>query len=175
MDDLNEQPLFPQEQPPKIDPAYFQKIDAEMKELAEKIPVVAQQPSNEEIWCKTGDLWYGHPVTPLILRYRALIWLKLNPPDPRGEKMASRPGPYYVYVFVKQFAQAIDKSERTVERLLAEARIALGKGPRDKVTVEQLCWLNSYPEDEIQQNLHNIFMGRWNNHKKKHKRDDDDH
>lgn len=166
--------LFPQEQPPPIDPAFFQKIDAEMKELAEKIPVVAKQPSTEKIWCKIGSLWYGHPVTPLILRYKALMWLKENPPDPRGEKFAKRDGPYYVYVFVKEFAQAINKSERTVERLLAEARIAAVKGPREKITVEYLCYLNNFNEDEIQQNLHDIFMGRWNKHKKKRKRDDDD-
>ena len=167
MDDKNSQSLFPDDHLPKIDPLYFQKIDAEMKELAEKIPIVAKEPSNEEIWCIIGHLWYGHPVTPLILRYKALMWLRMNPPDPRGERMASRPGPYTVYVFNKEFAQAIRKSERTVERLLAEARIALGKEPNDKITVEQICWLNDYDEDEIQQNLHDIFMGRWNKGKNK--------
>jgi hypothetical protein len=81
MDDTNS--LFPQEDPPKIDPAYFQKIDAELKELMERIPVVARQPSTEKIWCKTDSLWYGHPVTPLILRPTSeTVWTNAGTTSP---------------------------------------------------------------------------------------------
>ena len=177
MEDLNEEEYFlEEEQLPEIDPVWLEKTNTEIKELLEQIPIVAKQPSTEKIWCKTKSFWYGHPVTPLILRCRALLWLLENPPDPRGEKFAKRDGPYYVYIFVKEFALAIRKSERTLERMLKMTREAAGKGPREKITVEYFCFLHGYPEDEIQQNLHEIFMGRWNKYKKKHKpntKDDD--
>jgi hypothetical protein len=172
MDDSNEQPLFPQEQLP--DPAWFQKIDAEMKELAEKIPVVARQPSTEKIWCKIGSLWYGHPVTPLILRYRALIWLKTNPPDPRGEKMAKRPAPYTVYARRRDLPEVINQSLRTVDRMMALTRESLGYKPYSKITVEQFCFINELPEDEIQQKLGDL-QERRRKHKTKSKDEDDDY
>jgi len=173
MDDLKPKPFPPLEQPPKVDPAYFQKIDEEMKVLAEKIPVVAKQPSNKKIWCKIGDLWFGHPVTPLILRYRALIWLRENPPDPRGQKFASRPGPYVVYVCIDDMALAINRSTHTVDRMLHEVRKSIDVKPYKSITVEVFCRLCNLPEDEIQQKLNDIFMKRWNKHKKKRKDEDD--
>jgi hypothetical protein len=152
----NPQSLFPQEHPFQIDPLYFQKINAEMMELVEKIPVVAKEPSNEEIWCIMGDVWYGHPVTPLILRYRALIWLKRNPPDPRGEKMFKRPAPYTVYVPRRDMPEAINQSQRTVDRMMALTRESLGYKPYSKITVEQFCEINNLPEEVIHQKLDDI-------------------
>lgn len=98
MDDSNSEEWPSYQLPPKEDRAYIDKINKEMLELGPKISLAAAQPANEEIWATVGDLRYGHPVTPLILRYRALMWMAMNPPDPRGEKMCSRPGPYTVYV-----------------------------------------------------------------------------
>ena len=169
----NSNSLFPQEDSHKIDPAYFEKIDAEMKELAEKIPVVAQQPSTEEIWCILGDLWYGHPVTKLILRYRALMWLKLNPPDPRGEKFASRPAPYTVYARRRDLPEVLNESLRTIDRMLALTRESLGYKPYSKITVELFCFINKLPEDEIQQKLGDLYEKR-RKHKMRGKDEDDD-
>ena len=173
MDDLNPKPLFPLEQPPKVDPAYFQKIDEEMQMLAEKIPVVAKQPSNEEIWCVIGDIYYGHPVTPLILRYRALMWFKMNPPDPRGERFASRPAPYTVYVNRIDMVDAINKGIRTVDRMLAMTRVSLDIKPYQSITVEQFCFINNLPEDKIQKQLGELKIEQWNKYKKKRKDEDD--
>jgi hypothetical protein len=63
MDDLNEQPLFQQEQPPQIDPAYFEKIDAEMKELAERILVPCS--SHKPGWPNSTltGCYKGHSIT----------------------------------------------------------------------------------------------------------------
>jgi len=178
MDDLNPKPLFPLEQPPKVDPAYFQKIDEEMKVLAEKIPVVAKQPSKKEVWCKIGDLWYGHPVTKLILRYRALMWLRANPPDPRGQKFAKRLGPYVVRAQTKDFMEVFDYSERHIQRILAEARKALERPSKAIITVEEFCHLNGLNEDTIQKKLDEVYTNRWNRIKNKHPlkkpKDDDD-
>jgi hypothetical protein len=150
-----------------VDPAYFEKINKEIAKLAAKIQLVEAQPCDEEIWATVGDLRYGHPVTPLILRYRALIWLVKHPPDPRGEPMYCRSGPYTVYVRRADIIEVLGYGERTIDRMLAEVREALYKKPYDKITVEQFCWLHELPEDKIQQQLHELFQKRWKKIKRK--------
>ena len=133
-----------------------------MIELAAKIPLVAEQTPTEEVWATVGDLRYGHPTTPLILRYRALMWFHINPPDPRGEKMASRPGPYTVYIRRTDMVDVLGYGERTIDRMLAAVRKATNKKPYDRITVELFCYLHKLPEDKIQQQLHELFLKKWN-------------
>lgn len=165
MDDLNSNDWPPLQPQPPINWAYMNEINKEMIELASRIPVVAEQPNDEEIWATVGDLRYGHPVTPLILRYRALMWQAKNPPDPRGEKMYSRPAPYTVYVRRDDLIEILDYKERTIDRMLAEVREAFYKKPYDRITVEQFCFVHELPEDKIQQQLHEAFLRKWNKHK----------
>ena len=73
MDDSNSEE-WPPYHPPQTDWAYKDKLNKEMLELSPKITLAAEQTPTEEIWATVGDLRYGHPVTPLLLRYRALIW-----------------------------------------------------------------------------------------------------
>jgi hypothetical protein len=167
MEDQNSQPLFPANQQPEVDLAYFQKLSDEMKIVGEKMREVAAQPHNEEIWCVVGDIQYGHPITPLLLRYRALIWLFKNPPDPRGEKMYSRPGPYVVYVRRSDFIDILGYSESTIDRMLSAVREAFSIKPYGKITVEQFCFEHTLPEDKIQQQLEELFHKRRNKHKGK--------
>jgi hypothetical protein len=167
MDDSNSEEWPRYEPPPKVDPAYFDKINEELLELAPKITLAAAQPATEEIWATVGDLQYGHPVTPLILRYRALMWMAMNPPDPRGEKMCSRAGPYTVYVRRDDMAEILPYGITTVDRMLAEVRKWAYIKPYGKVTVEQFCYLHHLPEDKIQQQLHELVLKRWK--KIKHK------
>lgn len=157
MDDSNDKPLFQIDKLPKVNPAYFEKIRKEMQALAEKIPVVAKAPSKKRIWCKMGDLWYGHPVTPLILRYRALIWHHANPPDPRGQKFFKRPAPYTVYVNRADMAAVLNKGLRTIDRMLAMTREALELKKYANITVEQFCSQINFPEDKMQQLLHEHY------------------
>lgn len=167
MEDPNSQQWPTNHPQPEVDPAYFEKIKKEMLELLPRIREVAEQPTSEEIWATVGDLRFGHPVTPLMLRYRALKWMAKNPPDPRGEKMCSRPGPYTIYVRRKDLAEALPSSMRNLDRVLAKMREELGIKSHKKITVEQFCFLSGLPEDEIQQNLHAVFQKRWNKIKRK--------
>lgn len=160
MDDSNSKEWPPYHLPPKVDRAYFDKINKEMLELAPKIPLVAAQPATEEIWATVGDLRYGHPVTPLILRYRALMWMAMNPPDPRGEKMYSRPGPYTVYVNRTDLVDVLGFGERTIDRMLAYVRESSNIKPYGRITVELFCSLHDLPEDKIQQQLHELVLKR---------------
>lgn len=165
MNDSDYQDWPPLERKPKPDQEYLNKINKEMIELAPRIAQVAAQPCDAEIWATIGDLRYGHPVTPLLLRYRALMWMALHPPDPRGEKMCSRPGPYTVYVRRADLIEVLVMGERTVDRMLAEVREAFHKKPYDRITVEQFCFEHNLPEEKIQQQLHELFLKRWNKHK----------
>lgn len=167
MDDSNSEKWPPHHPQPKTDWAFRDKINQEMLELATKIPQVAAQTATEEVWAIVGDLHYGHPVTPLILQYRALMWLHMNPPDPRGEKMCSRPGPYTVYVRKADLVDVLGYGERTIDRMLAEVREGCYKKPYERITVEQFCFLHNLPEDKIQQQLHELFEKRWKKIKRK--------
>ena len=146
-------------------PAYFEKLNKKIAKLAAKIQLVEAQPDREEIWCKVGDLRYGHPVTSLILRYRALIWKVNHPPDPRGEKMCCRPGPYTVYVRRDDLVEILPYGMSTIDRMLAEVRELAYIKPYGKITVEQFCFLHNLPEDKIQQKLHELFEKRWKKYK----------
>ena len=127
MDDLNSKDWPPLRPQPETHQAYIDKINKEMLELAPKIQLVAAQPHNEDIWAKVGDIWYGHPVTPLILRYRALMWMAMNPPDPRGKKMHSRPGPYTVYVRRADLVDILPYGMSTVDRMITTGYRITGK------------------------------------------------
>ena len=177
MDDSNSEKWPSYYPPPRVDPAYaappeyFEELNKEIAELAAKIQLVEKQPDPEniwrEIWCEVGDLRYGHPVTPLILRYRALIWMVKHPPDPRGEPMYCRPAPYTIYVCRTDLFDILPYGMRTIDRMLAEVREACYKKPYDKITVEQFCFLHELPEDKIQQKLHELFERRWRRNKRK--------
>lgn len=144
------------------------ELSKEAKILSVEINRLEGQSSNEPIWCKVGDLEYGHQVTPLILRLRAINWILKHPPDPRGEPMYSRPAPYKIRLETQDLIDALDYSERTAQRLLQEARIALGRKKSAIITVEEFCILNELPEDKIQQKIHEKFIARWNKIKRKH-------
>jgi hypothetical protein len=147
--------------------AYRDKISEMMKELDVEIQRVAKEPFDEKnIWARVGDLRYGHPTTPLLLRYKALMWFHMNPPDPRGEPMYSRPGPYKVYVDRAEFMELLERSARTIDRMLATIRKAAFIKQYEKITVEKFCFLNTLPEEKIQQQLHEIFLRKWNKYKK---------
>lgn len=156
--------------PEKDRESYRARIKEEMKKLEEKIKEVIEQNkqyNEEETWATIGQLRYGHPTTPLLLRYKALMWYHLNPPDPRGEPMFSRPGPYQVYIDRADLMELFDRSASTIDRVLATVRKAAFLKPYSKITVERFCFLNSLPEEKIQQQLHEIFLKRWNKHKRK--------
>jgi hypothetical protein len=169
MDDTNSEDWPPRRPQPQPDWAYIEPISKEIVELTPKIDLVAAQPCDEEIWATVGDLHYGHPVTPLILRYRALFWMAKHPPDPRGEPMYCRPAPYTIYVCRADLVDLLGYGERTIDRMLAAVREAFYKKPYDKITVEQFCSVHDLNEDKIQQQLHELFLKRW----KKIKRDDE--
>lgn len=146
--------------------AYRDKITKEMLELSPKILEVEGQPYNEEdIWATVGDMRYGHPTTALLLRYRALIWMHMHPPDPRGEPMCSRPGPYTVYVRRADMADILPYDIRTIDRMLAEVREKSDIRAYGKITVELFCFLHKLPEDKIQQQLHELTLNRRKKHK----------
>ena len=167
MEDSNAEEWPPRHPEPKTDWAYRDKINKEMIELASKMPLVAAKPATEEIWCTIGNIRYGHPVTPLILRYKALMWHAMNPPDPRGEKMYSRPGPYTVYVRKPDLVDILGYGDRTIDRMLAEVREAIYQKPYGKITVEQFCFIHDLPEDKIQQQLHELVLKRLKKIKRK--------
>lgn len=158
---------FPEDREPEVDPAYFEKIREEMKVVEEKIAVVRAQPNTEEIWCTLGDIKYGHPLAPLILRLRALIWFFKNPPDPRGEKMYSRVGPYTVFVRREDLLDIFpyELSMSTIDRMLAEVREKFDIKPYGRITVELFCYAHGLPEDKIQKKLDDLFKKRWKKHK----------
>jgi hypothetical protein len=156
--------------PPSELPAYREKIAAMMKELAVEIEAVSKQPFDEKkIWATVGNIRYGHPTTPLILRYKALMWFHINPPDPRGEPMCSRPAPYIIYVNRADFIDLFGRSARTIDRMLAMVRKAAFIEPYEKITVERFCFLNTLPEEKIQQQLHELLLRRWNKYKPRDK------
>lgn len=149
-------------------PVYREKIKKMMDELDLQMRDVGTQPFKEkDVWATVGNIRYGHPVTPLALRYKALMWFHMNPPDPRGEPMYSRPGPYKVYVERAEFMELFDRSARTIDRMLALIRSAAFLEPYAKITVERFCYLNGLKEDNIQQQLHEIFLRKWNKYKSK--------
>ena len=166
---------WPKYKPPyKIDVRYIKQIHSfvvetnkKIVELEPQIELARNQPSTEDIWCEFGDLKYGHPVTRLLLRYRALIWLATHPPDPRGEPMYCRPGPYTVYVRREDLAEILPFGERTIDRMLAEVREECFIKPYGRITVEQFCAVHNVPEDKIQQQLHELSQNRWKKYKKK--------
>jgi hypothetical protein len=155
-----------------------EEISERLMELSKKIPEVADQLSQDKIWCQIGHLKYGLPVTELLLEYKALMWLQMNPPDPRGEKMCSRPGPYVVRADSKDLAYVLNLSERSVQRAMQKTREWLKEMYPGKsikwITVEQFCFFNGLPEDVIQKKLHQRFEERWNMIKNRQKKDDDD-
>ena len=163
----------PKQKPaPEPEHIYLQRLGAQAMALGEKIKEVASQSSDAEIWCTLGDLSYGHPVTPLLLEYRGLMWRIMHPPDPRGEPMYSRPGPYKLYIETKDIMQVFNKGERTAQRLMQMARKSLQKGPRAFVTVEEFCWLHNEPEERVQKRLHELFLEKWNKYKRDHPDED---
>jgi hypothetical protein len=156
-----------------IDPLYLKQIhnyvvetNKKIVELEPQLELARSQPCTEEIWCEVGDLRYGHPLTKVLLRYRTLIWLATHPPDPRGELMACRIGPYTVYVFREDLIKILGRSESTIDRLLAEVREECFIKPYGRITVEQFCFVHNLPEDKIQQQLHELSQNRWKKHKK---------
>jgi hypothetical protein len=171
MDELTSEdwPPMPRRARPQVDQAYIDKINKEMIELAPRIQQAATQPFDEkDIWATVGDIRYGHPVTPLLLRYRALMWQAMNPPDPRGEKMYSRPGPYTIYVRRSDLVDLTEfGSASSVDRLLAHVRGSLDIKPYGKITVEQFCFVHGLREDDLQQKLHQLFLERWKKFKRK--------
>jgi hypothetical protein len=145
--------------------AYLEKIKKEMQEVSEKIQEISNNPYNEEdTWVTVGDLRYGHPATQLILRLRALTWMHDNPPDPRGERMYKRVGPYTIFVRREDFAEIIPCDVRTVDRMLAYVRAESGIKPYGKITVELFCHLHNLPEDKIQQQLYDLAENRRKKH-----------
>jgi len=155
---------------PALEPqhVYLQRLSAQMLQVSEQIKEVADQPSEEKVWCQIGDLSYGRPVTALLLQYRGLMWQMMHPPDPRGKPMYSRPAPYHVNMSSKDIKQVFYKGIRTAQRLLVMARVALGKKPKEFVLVEEFCFLHNLKEDTIQKKLHELFMERWNKYKRDH-------
>jgi hypothetical protein len=145
-----------------------------MDEVKKQLPVAVTQPGGKEDFGKIGDINYDHPFGLLMLKYRALIYIFLNPPDPRGDKMCSRPGPYTVRVVVKDMAEAIEASERTVQRALQLMRENRGLKKNAWITVEEFCNEHNLPEDMIQKKLNARFMDRWNRNKDNNKDEDDD-
>jgi hypothetical protein len=163
---------------PKPEPAfepehvYQQRLSVQVIQVTEKIKEVFNQPSEKKIWCQIGDLHYGHQVTPLLLKQRGLMWQMMHPPDPRGERMFKRIGPYHVNMESKDIKGVFYKGIRTAQRLLNMARVALGKKPKAFITVEEFCYLHSLREETIQKKLHELFMEKWNKYKKDHPDED---
>lgn len=155
-------------------PYSLEKIKARMVELAEIIPVVAAQPA-EGVLEMIGDLNYNHPVTELIVEYRALMYKAMNPPDPRGEKMFSRPAPYIVRAYAKDLAIALDIHLRTVQRAIKTIREKLELKERAWVTVDEFIDMHALPNPEIiHEKLSRIMQERWKEVKDRQKEDDED-
>lgn len=144
-------------------PYSLEKIHQRMAVLAEEIPKVALQPAKgEEDIINRFDL--GHPVTELYIEYSALMFLAVNPPDPRGEKMFCRVAPYFIHVSTKELALAIGKHYKTVERAKKLVHEKLGLLERADVTVDEFCKILGYSQDDtdkIHQNLECIRQGKW--------------
>lgn len=151
-----------------------EKINARMLELAELIPVVAAQPREGELEM-VGDLNYNHPVTELIVEYRVLMYKAMNPPDPRGEKMYSRPAPYVVRAYAKDLAIALDIHLRTVQRSMKIIKDKLQLKERAWLTVEEFIIMNELPNpDVIHEKLSRLMQERWKQVKDKQEEDDED-
>ncbi|MCS3797322.1 hypothetical protein [Niastella sp. OAS944] len=171
MNDSNEKEWSPNYPVPEAErQAYRDRITVEMQKMAEKIQEVSAQPFDEkDIWATVGNIRYGHPTAPLLLRYKALMWFHMNPPDPRGEPMCSRAAPYTVYLRRKDMSQLLGESMRTLDRMLAIIREVAFIKTYQKITVERFCYLNGLPEDKIQEQLHELFLKRWDKPKFKSK------
>jgi hypothetical protein len=154
----------------------LEKIHIQMAELVKKIPEVGKQPATEEE-DRIGDINLGHPVARLIVRYRVLKYWAENPPDPRGDKMCSRPAPYFIHVSTKELALAIGVSVRTVQRAMQTIHEEMKLNLRSQPTVNEFCEMCGYKQediDKIHQNLAHIREGKWKKIKDLHSRKDDD-
>ncbi|WP_205510090.1 hypothetical protein [Longitalea arenae] len=135
----------------------------EMILVSKQLTEAAKEPFPEEdAWCTIGDIRYGHPTAPLLLRYRTLMWMAAHPPDPRGERMCSRPAPYKVRLETQDLMDLFKVSQRTAERVIKQIREARERTGLRWVTVEEFCTLHHLDEDYIQKRLHEFFLMRWN-------------
>ena len=154
----------------------IEKIHERMTVLAEQIRVVALQPYTGESDI-VGDLDFGHPLTELMVEYRVLIFWALNPPDPRGDQLFSRPAPYFIHVSTKELALAIGKSIKTTERAKKLVHEKLGLKLRADITVDEFCKMFEYSEEErvrIHQKLADIREGKWKNIRDRHRNKEED-
>jgi hypothetical protein len=67
------------------------------------------------------------------------------------------------------FIDLFGRSARTIDRMLAMVRKAAFIEPYEKITVERFCFLNTLPEEKIQQQLHELLLRRWNKYKPRDK------
>lgn len=163
MNDFIDNPYLPDDDAVN---AFRDKLAKQMTEVANKMEALSKQPLKEiKTWATIGDLQYGRRITPLLIQYRALMWRFMHPPDPRGEPMCSRPGPYTVYVRREEMADVLSFHIRTVDRMLALVRKHSNIKKYGRITVELFCYLHQLPEDKIQQQLHQQVVKKFSKYK----------
>jgi hypothetical protein len=103
------------------------------------------------------------------------MYKAMNPPDPRGDKMFSRPAPYVERAYVKDLAIVLNITERTIQRAVKAVHKKLELKMRSWVTVDEFIDMHQLPNREaIHEKLTKLMQDRWKAVKNKHKLDDDE-
>lgn len=154
-------------------PYNLEKINERIWEVCEMLPGMFAQPAEEEMWL--GHLNYGHPVTEYLIELRVLRYWAANPPDPRGDKMYCRKGPWVERAYAKDLSIALGIELRTVQRAMKMIHDKLQLKVRSWITVDEFISLNELPNgDVIHERLSELLVERWKRIKDKHKLDGDD-
>jgi hypothetical protein len=137
-----------------------EKILERMEELRPIILKVGAQPYKGKVEM-IGKHNFNHPVTELLVEYRLLMYKFENPPDPRGDKMYSRPGPWIEKAKAKEIALVCHLSQRTAYRAIQKVHVLLQLKIRSWVTVEEFCIGYELPIDDMQEKLGKLLQERW--------------
>ncbi|HEX6430147.1 MAG TPA: hypothetical protein VF008_20775 [Niastella sp.] len=154
-------------------PYSLEKIQQRIRELWEIIPPLYALPAEEEMW--VGHLNFGHPVTEFVIELRVLWFLEKHPPDPRGEPMFCRYGPYVERAYAKDLAIALGIPLRTIQRAMKVVHEKLELKVRSWITVDEFINMIELPNrDVIHERLSLLLQERWKQIEDKHKLDDDE-
>jgi hypothetical protein len=113
---------------------------------------------------------YGHPVTEFVIELRVLRFWAANPPDPRGEKMYCRVGPWVERAYAKDLSIALGIELRTVQRAMKMIHDKLELKVRSWITVDEFIKMNELPNGYvIHERLSQLLVERWKRIADKHK------
>lgn len=105
----------------------------------------------EKIWCSIGDLNYGTSKTDKELEKRA-EYILMHPEIFRAmhKRKEYQEWERQVVITAKNIMHVLDKSERTAQRLLNDAR---KKPRRGYITIKEFCYLNKLDEVTVRKKI----------------------